>query len=118
VLQVNGTPVHSLAHLAQTITAASNSSTASPAGSPSSSPSASSPGASYVRLDLEWSKVVVLGAASAAAATARILRQNNIPTAASEGLLEQVGAGAGGAGGRRCWTACRAAALLAACLPS
>jgi hypothetical protein len=90
VLQVNGAPVHSLAHLAQAITSASPGSSASASPGSSSSSSPGSPG--YVRLDLEWSKVVVLDAASAAAATPRILRQNNIPAPASEGLLEQVGA--------------------------
>lgn len=93
MLKINGQPVHSLAHLAQAITAVEKA-----AGSVSTGSSGSSPGSrEYMRLDLEWSKVVVMDVGRAAAATGRILRQNNIPAAASDGLMEQVG-GRGGAG--------------------
>ncbi len=90
MLKINGQTVHSLAHLAQAITAVEKEAASSTSTSSSSSGS-SSGSRQYLRLDLEWSKVVVMDVGRAAAATGRILRQNNIPAAASHGLMDQVG---------------------------
>lgn len=68
VLRVNGKRVHNLAHLAQTIAACQD---------------------AFIRLDLEWSKVVIINNTKARAVGKDILLQNAVPAAFSPGLMEK-----------------------------